>query len=201
VPDDIWHSCNPQPHFRQSSRSQFFSSLFQGVFLSYAEKHLIAGETVQYETRLHWIAMVGHVLIAAVLALIGASLLVTPWSAVKGAASSAAGPLRLAGLACLIVAAIFFGIGFVRRNATEMAVTNKRVIVKSGLADRRTIELLLPRIESIAVEEPALGRLLGYGTVIVRGTGGTPEVFPQIARPLEFREQVQRQIAGEQKPS
>src|SRR5260370_22928224 len=77
-----------------------------------------------------------------------------------------------------------------------MAVTNKRVIVKSGLADRRTIELLLPRIESIAVEEPAMGRLLGYGTVIVRGTGGTPEVFPQIARPLEFREQGQRQIAG-----
>src|SRR2546430_10116576 len=73
-----------------------------------------------------------------------------------------------------------------------MAVTNKRVIVKSGLANRRTIELLLSRIESIAVEEPALGRLLGYGTVIVRGTGGTPEVFPQIARPLEFREQVDR---------
>ena len=49
--------------------------------------------------------------------------------------------------------------------------------------------------------KPALGRVLGYGTVIVRGTGGTPEVFPQIARPLEFREQVQRQIAGEPKPS
>src|SRR5260370_37259980 len=78
-----------------------------------------------------------------------------------------------------------------------MAVTNKRVIVKSGLANRRTIELLLPRIESIGVEEPALGRLLGYGTVIVRGTGGTPEVCPQMARPLEFRQQVQRQIAGQ----
>jgi uncharacterized membrane protein YdbT with pleckstrin-like domain len=169
--------------------------------LSYAEKHLIAGEAVHYETRLHWIVMVGHALIGAVLALVGASLLITPWSSVKGGAASAAGALRLAGLACLVVAAIFFGIGLVRRSATEMAVTNKRVIVKSGLADRRTIELLLQRIESIAVEEPALGRILGYGTVIVRGTGGTPEVFAQIARPLEFREQVQRQIAGEPKPS
>jgi uncharacterized membrane protein YdbT with pleckstrin-like domain len=169
------------------------------VLLSYAEKHLIAGETVQYETRLHWIVMVGHALIAAVLALVGLSLLVTPWSSVKGGEASLAGPLRWAGVGCLVVAAIFFGMGLVRRNATEMAVTNKRVIVKSGLANRRTIELLLPRIESIAVEEPALGRILGYGTVIVRGTGGTPEVFPQIARPLEFREQVQRQIAGEPK--
>jgi len=169
--------------------------------LSYAEKHLIMGEIVQYETRLHWIVMLGHALIAAVLALVGVSLLITPWSSVNGGEASSAGALRWAGVACVVVAAIFFGIGFVRRGATEMAVTNKRVIVKSGLANRRTIELLLSRIESIAIEEPALGRLLGYGTVIVRGTGGTPEVFPQIARPLEFREQVQRQIAGEPKSS
>ena len=40
---------------------------------------------------------------------------------------------------------------------------------------------------------------LGYGTVILRGTGGTPEAFRQIAHPLQFREQVQRQIAGESK--
>jgi uncharacterized membrane protein YdbT with pleckstrin-like domain len=172
---------------------------FQGDTLSYAEKHLIAGETVHYETRLHWIAMVGHALIAVVLGLIGGSLLLIPWSSAKGEAAPAA--LRWTGAAFVLAGAIIFGAGLLRRSATEMAVTNKRVIVKSGLANRRTIELLLPRIESIAVEEPAMGRLLGYGTVIVRGTGGTPEVFPQIARPLEFREQVQRQIAGEPKSS
>jgi uncharacterized membrane protein YdbT with pleckstrin-like domain len=144
--------------------------------------------------------MLGHVLIASVLALIGVGLLLTPWGSANSSAP-ASSVMRWAGAACLLVGAVFFGIGLVRRNATEMAVTNKRVIVKSGLADRRTIELLLQRIESIAVEEPALGRLLGYGTVIVRGTGGTPEVFPQIARPLEFREQVQRQISGEPKSS
>jgi uncharacterized membrane protein YdbT with pleckstrin-like domain len=169
--------------------------------LSYAEKHLIAGETVQYETRLHWIVMLGHILIAAVLALVGVSLLVTSGSSVNGATAAISGTLRWAGAACLVMAAILFAIGLMKRNATEMAVTNKRVIVKSGLATRRTIELLLSRIESIAVEEPAVGRLLGYGTVIVRGTGGTPEVFPQIAHPLAFREQVQRQIAGEPKSS
>src|SRR5437899_3107202 len=193
----------PRPPLSSAAGSPaaIFFALFQGALLSYAEKHLIAGETVQYETRLHWIVMLGHALIAAVLALVGLSLLLTPWSSLKGGEASLAGPLRWAGAGCLLVASIFFGIGFVRRSATEMAVTNKRVIVKSGIVDRRTIELLLPRIESIAVEEPALGRVLGYGTVIVRGTGGTPEVFPQIARPLEFREQVQRQIAGEPKPS
>jgi len=188
-------------HPRQVPQRQFSSRFFQGVLLSYAEKHLIAGETVQYETRLHWIVMVGHTLIAAVLALVGAAALLAPASSLNTGTASFSGALRWVGIACFLLAAIVFGIGFVRRSATEMAVTNKRVIVKSGIVNRRTIELLLPRIESIAVEEPALGRVLGYGTVIVRGTGGTPEVFPQIARPLEFREQVQRQIAGEPKSS
>jgi hypothetical protein len=166
--------------------------------LSYAEQHLIAGETVQYETRLHWIVMLQSALIAAILLLIGAGLLLAPSSSAKGAETSW-GALRWVGTAFIVGAGVSFSVGLMRRNATEMAVTNRRVIVKSGLADRRTIELLLSRIESIAVEEPALGRMLGYGTVIVRGTGGTPEVFEKIFHPLEFREQVQRQIAGELK--
>jgi len=48
----------------------------------------------------------------------------------------------------------------VRRSATEMAVTNKRVIVKSGSQIAVLSSFFWPRIESIAVEEPALGRLL-----------------------------------------
>jgi len=166
--------------------------------VSYAAKHLIAGEHVQYETKLHWVVMLGHVTIAVILAIVGAGLLAGPWGTVHGG-EEYAGALRWAGVASLVAAFIFLAIGLVRRDATEMAVTNKRVIVKTGLASRRTVELLLPRIESVVVEEPALGRALGYGTVILRGTGGTPEVFRQIAHPLQFREQVQRQIAGESK--
>ncbi len=165
--------------------------------MSYAEKHLIAGETVQYETKLHWIVMLGHLALALLLAAGGVALLVLPAIPAGANVAPYAEQMRWGSLALFVVAAIVFFIGMVRRGATEMAVTNKRVIVKTGLANRRTLELLLPRIESVVVEEPAVGRVLGYGTVIVRGTGGTPEVFPQIAHPLEFREQVQRQIAGE----
>ena len=167
--------------------------------MSYVEKHLIAGETLQYQTKLHWIVMLGHAVIAAVLILIGLALLITPWSSVAGAAASFVPVLRVAGAVSLLIGAVFFVVGLVRRNATVMALTNKRVIVKTGLASRRTIELLLARIESIAVEEPAMGRLLGYGTVVIRGTGGTPEVFEKISHPLEFREQVQSQISSGQK--
>jgi len=167
--------------------------------LSYVEKHLISGETVEYQTELHWIVMLGHALSAAVLAVIGVGLLVTPWSSVNGSLVSYVAVLRWAGAVFLVIAAVFFVIGIVRRRATVMALTNKRVIVKTGLASRRTVELLLSRIESVVVEEPALGRVLGYGTVIIRGTGGTPETFEKIYHPLQFREQVQSQISSTQK--
>jgi hypothetical protein len=38
--------------------------------------------------------------------------------------------------------------------------------------------------------------MLGYGSVIVRGTGGTFETFGRIAHPNEFRRQVQQQIGS-----
>src|SRR5260370_33297991 len=99
--------------------------------------------------------MLGHALIAAVLALIGLSLLFTPWSSVSSGQASFAGVLRWVGAASLVVAASFFGVGLVRRNATKMPVTNKRVIVKSGVADLRTTKRLLPKMETIAAQEPA----------------------------------------------
>jgi len=169
--------------------------------LSYVEKHLIPGELVQYQTKLHWIVMLGHAALAVLLDLLAIGIVVG-WALLgtKAKGSSIPAAVYLFALACFVIGGALFFIGILKRNATEMAVTNKRVIVKTGIVDRRTIEILLSRIESVAVEEPALGRLMGYGTVIVRGTGGTPEVFSKIYHPLEFREQVQRQIAGWAKP-
>jgi len=42
--------------------------------------------------------------------------------------------------------------------------------------------------------------MLGYGSVVVRGTGGTPEPFVMIAHPQEFRRAVQEQIGAPQAP-
>jgi len=94
----------------------------------------------------------------------------------------------------LLLSTIVILMGVLRRNATEMAVTNRRVVVKTGLANRKTIEILLNKVESIEVSETAVGRMLGYGTIVVIGTGGTPEPFHKMDHPLEFRSQVQQQI-------
>jgi uncharacterized membrane protein YdbT with pleckstrin-like domain len=168
--------------------------------MSYVEKHLIQGETVIYATRLHWIVLVVPILLGLLFGLPGLALLAR--SATGAGDKSVTSESTMAGGAILLLAALIFVVrGILERNATEMTVTNKRVVAKVGLAARRTIELLLSRVESIGVEESVMGRILGYGTVIVRGTGGTPESFDKIAHPLEFRTQVQQQIEKSQEKS
>ena len=168
--------------------------------MSYVEKHLIEGETIIYETRLHWIALIVPVLVGFLFGLTGLGLFVLSARATADK-SVESESMMVIGAIFLVVALIFIARGILVRNATEMTVTNKRVFVKVGLAARRTIELLLSRVESIGVEESVMGRMLGYGTVIVHGTGGTPEVFDKIAHPLEFRTQVQQQIEKSQEKS
>ncbi len=161
--------------------------------VSYLDKNLVPGETVIYETRLHWIVMIGHLIVGCFLALAGAFLL--HYAVARPAIEPRNSHLiEGGGIALLVVAAVVVLMGMARRNATEMGVTNRRVVVKTGLASRRTVEMLLNKVESIEVSEPPLGRMLGYGTILVIGTGGTPEPFDRIAHPLEFRSQVQQQI-------
>jgi uncharacterized membrane protein YdbT with pleckstrin-like domain len=161
--------------------------------VSYVEKHLIDGEELIYTTRLHWIVLVGPVLLGLLFGLTGVVLFVFA-QRVTDDKSAANTPMMVFG-AILLIGALFFILrGVLVRNATEMTVTNKRVFVKVGMVARRTIELLLSRVESIGVQESVMGRMLGYGTVILHGTGGTPESFDTVAHPLEFRTQVQQQI-------
>jgi len=49
----------------------------------------------------------------------------------------------------------------------------------------------LSKIESVNVDQSILGRILGYGTIRIVGSGGTKEEFPNIRKPLEFRKKFQ----------
>jgi hypothetical protein len=163
--------------------------------VSYVERNLIAGEEIVFQTKHHWIVMLGALLLGVVLDLAGIAGLIYLLNR-----HDLDGMSRNAGLLAAAVAVVAGSLvtfyGNTKRNATEMVVTNKRVIVKTGILARKTFEMLLSRIESIGVEEPVMGRMLGYGTVILRGVGGTPDEFDLIAKPLAFRSHVQEQIEG-----
>jgi uncharacterized membrane protein YdbT with pleckstrin-like domain len=74
---------------------------------------------------------------------------------------------------------------------SEFVITNKRIIIKIGLISRRTIELNISKVESVNVDQGVLGRILGYGTISIVGTGGSRSTFTKIANPLAFRKAFQ----------
>jgi hypothetical protein len=69
-----------------------------------------------------------------------------------------------------------------------------QVLIKTALFSRRSIEVLLLKVESIGVDESLVGRMLGYGRAIVRGTFRMSRPFDKIAHPNELRRQVQGQL-------
>jgi len=153
--------------------------------MSYIDSNLLDGEHVVFRTRLHWLLFTGPVLFIVIVLLPAAWLLSSgTWFLASGTWGGYAWvPI---GLAALILVATF-----IKRQSSDFAVTNKRVMMKVGVFSTRSIELLLNKIEAIAVEQTLLGRMFGYGDIVITGSGGTKEAFSRIQSPLEFRRAVQ----------
>jgi uncharacterized membrane protein YdbT with pleckstrin-like domain len=156
--------------------------------MSYVEEHLLPAERVQYQAHLHKLIFTWPVVISLLLVVAAVVAFTSGYSA--------AGALLIAA-ACipLIWALVIY-------SSSEFAVTDKRVIIKVGFVQRRTVETMLSKVENISVDQGFIGRMLDYGTITITGTGGTQEIFRNIACPLEFRRQVQAQIsASDQGPA
>ena len=82
---------------------------------------------------------------------------------------------------------IFLVMAYVRYQSTELAVTTKRVIVKHGFIRRQTVEINLNKVESVQVDQGALGRMFNFGTLVVSGTGTSHAPLTGIASPMAFR--------------
>lgn len=89
----------------------------------------------------------------------------------------------------LVVGVLLLAWVWIQMRTMELAITTKRLIVKSGLISRQTIELNLGKVESLQVDQSVLGRLLGYGSIRVNGTGASHAPIHGVADPLEFRRQ------------
>jgi uncharacterized membrane protein YdbT with pleckstrin-like domain len=147
--------------------------------MSYIQKVLQPGETLIYRTRLHWLIYIRAILLVAIA--IGCVV----------AAYEAGEDFRDAGFIAggffLFLATVSAIHGAIKRASTELAVTDHRVIFKRGIISRYTIEMARSKVESVDVVQSIGGRIFNYGTILVRGTGGSLEPFRNIEDPLRLR--------------
>jgi uncharacterized membrane protein YdbT with pleckstrin-like domain len=142
--------------------------------MGYVKQHLLPGEQVVYETRLHKFSYLLPLCLAAV-----------------GVVFFFVGndTHRLAWF--LLLSGLVWGLfGYIDYTTSEFAVTNRRVILKTGVFRTRALELQKSQIESVAINQGMVGQSFGYGNIVVGGTGGTKETFKYIANPFELRNAV-----------
>lgn len=150
--------------------------------MSYVSRVLQPGETIIYFSRLHALIYLPGLLLlvlALIILVLGSGFQSDFRYVVQGIAAA----IALLGIASCIRAAI-------RRATTELAVTDRRVIYKSGLFSRHTLEMNRSKVESVDVDQSVIGRLFGFGTITVRGTGGSLEPIRLIGDPLTFRSHI-----------
>lgn len=159
--------------------------------MAYIDKNLIEGETVIYEARLHWVLFLKPMILTFIFIAIAAALF---YFAAESINPDSTTLMRRIGGVLIVLAIIPVVVGAFRRSSREYAVTNKRVVMQIGVMGRMTEEVFLNKVESIGVDQTVMGRMLGYGTVTIRGTGGSFEPFELVSAPLELRRQIQEQI-------
>lgn len=126
---------------------------------------------LSYESRLHWIMFLRPVLFLLfpiVLACIG--VYIYQLFLIFGFIS----------LAC-------FAIELFRYHFTLLKITTKSVIIQSGFLVQQTLEIPLPRIESVDIKQSLFGTIFHYGDILITGSGGTQQRVVGIKDPLTCR--------------
>jgi uncharacterized membrane protein YdbT with pleckstrin-like domain len=141
--------------------------------MRYVDRVLQPGETIRRVTTISWVTYRYGLLLWVVAAWLAAAHLPHPFPAA----------IFLIGLALMARA-------WWRRITTEIAVTDRRVIYKTGFFNRHTVEMHMDKIESVDVDQGIFGRLLNFGDITINGTGEGKEHIREIDHPLEFRSHV-----------
>lgn len=146
--------------------------------MSYIQNNLQAGEEIKYKADIHWYIFAYPVILLLLSAFFS--------SAQTGLFYYVSIFLLLSGLFQLIKRILL-------KMGAEYVVTNKKVILKSGILNRDALELVLNKCEEIRINQSLMGRMLGFGSIVVT-TGGVTNKFDFITNPIKFRNEINAQI-------
>ncbi len=149
---------------------------------SYLKQSLAPGETIVAVFKLHWSMWIRFwvVIVLGVIAVVALMIAQIPWAALTAA----------------VIAILIAGHQWLWLRAIEQAVTNRRVVRKTGIVSRQTTELRLASIETVDLHQSFWGRVFGYGDVEITGRGETAMVLDRIARPIEVKRDIETAYAS-----
>ncbi len=160
--------------------------------MSFIKDNLLPTEKLIYFSKMHWI-----IFVLPVFMFILAIFFASHGGGTRFSTRMPFLPFSLGQLATLVcfVVAIFTGIdSYISYHTSEYGITNRRIMIKTGWIRTNSLELFMDKVEAINVNQSIPGRIFGYGTLRVVGTGGTEDPFFYIPNPLKFRKVAQQQV-------
>ena len=160
------------------------------------DQNLLTGEQVVFETTKHWFAPIRASLIAFLI-LLGALVLRWLSPTGDGIIGGIGGLMDLISTGLLIVAIAWILYNLAEFLSAHFGVTNMRVLRYEGLIRRRSSETLLPTLTDVRLDEPAIGRALGYGNLRILTSSGAAgeDVFMTVRNAKQLRTAIQEQKA------
>ena len=153
--------------------------------MGYVENNLSKNENILYQGKIHWFIFVPPLMMMLLAFFVLAD-------------DSKQDNERLVALVVMAFCVFVLVHSFFYKISSEFAITNRRIISKTGFISRKTVEFNHGKIESINVEQSIFGRIFGYGSVVINGTGGAKTPVKNIAKPLKFRMEAMNVIDHEQ---
>lgn len=155
--------------------------------MSYVQKVLLPDENVRYAASLHWIIYsqgLAFTIFGGALGFLSYPIVTTLF----GSRNPEPYGHILSGIALFItVIGVVLLLGsYVRQTSTELVLTDRRIIAKYGVISRTTFEIMVNRITGANFDQTIMGRLLGYGTILVHGAGGEISPIDLVADPQMF---------------
>ena len=148
--------------------------------MAYVNSVLQPGETIKVIGRMHWTIFVRSVLLGAV------AVALLMYGEQQG--TQIGKIVTYVGWLGLAIAVVLFLAAWFKRSTSELSVTTHRVIYKRGFIWRHTVEMNMDKVETVNVDQSILGRILGYGTIHVLGTGqGGIESLHAMGSPITVR--------------
>ncbi len=129
--------------------------------MRYVKSTLESGETIQFIGKISWLSYTFSIALGVILL-----------------------PVYFMGVIILICV-------WLQRKSTEFAVTEQRLIYKTGILSRKTMETQLQKIESIQIDQSLTGRLCNFGTLVIHGTGSGTTRINGLDDPIAVRRRLQ----------
>lgn len=131
---------------------------------------------IVYLARLHWILFLGPVLLLCFGLSLGLSFAI----------------MREVSLCCIGFSLIWGVMVWMTYQFSSLTIKEKQIIIRTGFWVRNTMDFPLNRIESIDIRCSLIGALLGYGSLLLTGTGGTKQIIHYIQKPLTCRRYIEQ---------